>query len=147
MIGNTIRKILVGLIILAPVFSYTGCRKQPKCGCGKDVLYTLTNSSAYFYWDTGATISFRTVGDPYSTYTLCNPSEMLQKLADAKSGDILLVSGQVYWDCNFLYQQSNSSYQSYYKAYNCQATDLTLDLYGKSKPASSSQLNPSATKN
>jgi hypothetical protein len=99
-----------------------------------------------FRSETGATISFQTVGDVYSTYTLCNPSEMLPKLADAKSGDILLVSGHVYWDCNYVYQSSNSSYQSYYKVYNCQATDLTLDLYGKGKPSSSTQLNPATTK-
>jgi hypothetical protein len=148
MIGNTIRKILVALIILAPVFSYTGCNKQPKCGCGKDVVTTLTGVSANIYWSTGESIAFQIVGDPYSSYTLCNPSEMFPKLVDAKSGDILLVSGHVYWDCNFVYQASQSSnYQSYYKVYNCQATDLTLDLYGKSKPSPGAQLNPSTTKN
>jgi hypothetical protein len=131
--GNIIRKVLVGLIIIAPVFSYSGCRKQAKCGCGKDVLFTLTGSSAYIYWDSGATISFQTVGDPYSTYTLCNPSEMFPKLTDAKSGDILQVSGHVYWDCNYVYQSSNSSYSSYYKVYNVLATDLSLNLYGKDK--------------
>jgi hypothetical protein len=56
---------------------------------------------------------------------------MFSNLADAKSGDILLVSGPVYWDCAYIYQSSNSSYQSLYKSYNVQVTDLTLDLYGK----------------
>lgn len=147
MMGNIIRKVLVGLIIIAPVFSYSGCRKQAKCGCGKDVLFTITGSSAYIYWDSGATISFQTVGDPYSTYTLCNPSEMFPKLTDAKSGDILQVSGHVYWDCNYVYQSSNSSYSSYYKVYNVQATDLSLNLYGKDKPVSGNKLNPETTKN
>jgi len=147
MMGNVIRKVFIGLIIIAPVFSYTGCRKQAKCGCGKDILRTYADVSAYVYWDTGATISFQTVGDPYSTYTLCNPSEMLPKLADVKSGDILQVSGHVYWDCNYVYQSSNSSYSSYYKVYNVQATDLSLNLYGKNKPASGAQLNPETTKN
>ncbi|MGA2407513.1 MAG: hypothetical protein ABSF81_12315 [Bacteroidales bacterium] len=130
--GNIVRKILVALIIIAPVISYTGCKKQPKCGCGKDVLITLTNSQANVYYNaTGTSIYFQTLGDPYSTYYFCNPSEMFSKLTDAKSGDLLLVSGSVYWDCNYVYQSSNSSYQNIYKVYDVQVTDLTLNLYGK----------------
>jgi hypothetical protein len=130
--GNTLRKILVALIIVAPIISYSGCKKQAKCGCGKDVLFTLTNNSAYVYYnETGTNISFQILGDSYSTYYLCNPGEMFPKLADSKSGDILLVSGHTYWDCNYVSQSSNSSYRSYYKVYNVQVTDLTLDLYGK----------------
>ena len=90
---------------------------------------------------------FQTEGDLYSTYNFCNPSEMFPKLADAKSGDILQVSGHVYWDCNFVYQSSNSAYQSVYKVYDVQVTDLTLNLYGKSKPASESQFNSPTHKN
>ena len=131
--GNTIRRIIVALIIITPIFSYSGCRKQSKCGCGKDVLVTLTSTPAYIYWNTPASISFQIVGDAYSTYTLCNPTEMVPNLTDAKSGDILLVAGHVYWDCNFVYQSSNSSYQSPYKVYNVEVTSLILDLYGKGK--------------
>jgi len=129
---NTIKRILVTLIIVAPaIFSYIGCKKQAKCGCGKDVLFSLANSSANIYWQEAASISFQLVGDPYSTYNFCNPSEMYPNLEDAKSGDILLVSGHVYWNCNYVFQSSNSSYSSYYKIYDVQVTDLTLDLYGK----------------
>ena len=132
--GNTLRKILVALIIIAPVFSYTGCKKQAKCGCGKDVLVTLTNTSASVVFnDTYSLLYFQIVGDPYSYYYFCNPSEMISNLADAKSGDVLKVSGHVYWDCNYVYQASNSSYSysSYQKIYQVQVTDLSLDLYGK----------------
>jgi hypothetical protein len=139
--ANIIRKILVALIIVIPVFSYSGCRKQAKCGCGKDVLYTLTEQSVYVYWSSSTSIYFMIVGDPYSTYYLCNPSEMYPNLKDAKSGDVLLVSGHVYWDCNYVMQSSNSSYQSIYKIYNCQATDLRLDLFGKNKPGTPSEAN------
>ena len=139
--GNIVRKILVVLIIAVPVFSYTGCKKQAKCGCGKDVVLTLVNASAYIYWTSSSNISFQIVGDPYSTYTFCNPSEMFPKLVDAKSGDILLVSGHVYWDCNYVYQASNSTYQSYMKGYQVQVTDLTLDLYGKGKTKPVASLN------
>lgn len=147
MIRNTIRKVLVALIILVPVFTYTDCRKQSRCGCGKDVIRTITSVSANIYYTDGATITAYIVGFPYATYTFCNPSAMFPKLADAKSGDILLLSGHVYWDCNYVYQSSNSSYQSMYQGYDIEVTDLTLDLYGKNKPADGNQLNPATTKN
>ena len=126
-------KILVALIIIVPVFSYSGCKKQAKCGCGKDVLFTFTKTSAAVYFNSsGTTISLTLPTDPYSTYTFCNPSEMWPKIKDNyKYGDVIQVSGHVYWDCNYLYQASNSSYQSYYKQYQIQVTDVTLDLYGK----------------
>jgi hypothetical protein len=145
--GNIIRKLVIVLIILAPVFSYTGCRKQAKCGCGKDVLRTITNVSANVYWTSSENITFYLVGNPYSTYYFCNPSDMYPNLKDAKSGDVLLVSGHVYWNCNYVYQASNSTYQSSYQVFDCQVTSLTLDLYGKDKPATGSPLDSPITQN
>jgi len=130
--GHIIRKILVVLIIITPVFSYSGCRKQAKCGCGKDILFTLTNTQAtVIYNETGTTIYFTPLDNPYDTYNFCNPAEMFPKFKDYKSGDILLVSGHVYWECNYLYQTSNYNYPTYYKVYMIQVTDVTVDLYGK----------------
>jgi hypothetical protein len=130
--GQIIRKILVLLIILAPVFSYSGCKKQAKCGCDGDVLFTLNLAQAKVYYnETGTSITFTTLSDPYSTYNFCNPGEMFPKLKDYKSGDVLLVSGRAFWECNYLYQSSNYSYQTYYKVYMMQVTDVTVDLYGK----------------
>jgi hypothetical protein len=130
--GHIIRKIFVVLIIITPVFSYSGCKKQARCGCGKDVLFTLTNVEAYVYYnELGTSITFRTTNDPYSTYNFCNPGEMFPKLTDYKSGDVLQVSGSVFWECNYLYQSSNYSYGTYYKVYMVQVTDVTVDLYGK----------------
>jgi hypothetical protein len=135
------------LIILAPVFSYTDCKKQAKCGCGKDVLFSLAGTSCNIYFTTGATITAMTVGDMYSSYIFCNPSEMFPKLADSKSGDILQVSGHVYWDCNYVYQSSNSAYQSLYKTYDIQVTDMSVNLYGKNKPGSDDHLNSATPEN
>ena len=135
MIGKYLRKLIVILIIVAPLISYSGCKKQTKCGCGNDVLVTLAGSSAYVYWTTSSNIYFQLVGDTYSTYYFCNPTEMFPNLADAKSGDILQISGHVYWDCNYVYQSSNSPYQSPYKVYQCQVTALLLNLYGKDNSA------------
>ena len=129
--SNMLRKLLVILFFVAPLASFPGCKKQAKCGCGKDILFTLTNERAYVYWDTGSSISFRTLNDPYSTYNFCNPGEMFPKFTDYKSGDILLVSGHVYWECNYLYQSSNYSYQSYYKVYMIQVTEVEKNLFGK----------------
>ncbi len=130
--GITIRKILVAFIIIAPIFfSYTGCKKQPKCGCGKDILFTLDKTSCYIYFADASVIYAMIPGDVYKTYFFCNPSEMFPKLADAKSGDLLLVSGNVYYDCTYIYQSSNSSYINPNIVYQIQVTDLSLDLYGK----------------
>jgi hypothetical protein len=139
--GNILRKLVIVSIILAPLFSYTGCKKQAKCGCGKDVLRTITNVSVNVYWTSPENITFYVVGNPYSTYYFCNPTEMYPNLKDAKQGDVLLVSGHVYWNCNYVYQASNSSYMSSYQAFDCQVTGLTLDLYGKGKPATGTPLD------
>lgn len=129
--GHILRKILVVLIIIAPVFSNQGCKKQAKCGCGKDILFSLTNEpSTVIYNETGTSIFFSRVSNPYDRYNFCNPGEMFPKFKDYKSGDVLLVSGHAYWECNYLYQSSNYSYNPY-KVYMIQVTDVTVDLYGK----------------
>lgn len=127
-----IRKFLVLLIFVLPAISYTGCKKQKKCGCGKDELFTMTQVAAYIYFNEDKTsITMQVVGNPYETYYFCNPSEMASKLSESKTGDILLVSGHSYWNCQYVYQTSNSYYQTAYKAYDLQVTQLELDLYGK----------------
>jgi hypothetical protein len=130
--GYIIRRLFVVLIIFAPVFSYTGCKKQPKCGCNGDVLFTLAGSPAAVYFnDTGTSIYFYLTVDPYSTYNFCNPAEMFPKLANYKSGDILNVTGSVFWDCNYVMQASSSAYGSYYKVYQIHGTDISINPYGK----------------
>jgi len=131
--GTLLRKIIVILIIIIPVFSYPGCKKQAKCGCNGDLLFSLTGQKARVYFsESGTTMYFTTLDEMYSTYNFCNPGEMFPLLKDSKSGDILKVWGQAYWDCTYVYQQSNYSYQSsYYKVYQVQVTDLIVDLYGK----------------
>jgi hypothetical protein len=130
-----LRKLLIVLIMFAPVFTITDCRKQEKCGCDGDMLFTLTRQQAQVYFnETGTMIYFNLLGNPYSTYNFCNPTEMFPNLEDVKSGDILLVSGSAFWDCQFLYQSSNYSYySSLYKVYQVQVTEVIADLYGKSK--------------
>src|SRR5664280_3092109 len=67
--GNAIKRIFVVLIIIAPVFSYSGCKKQARCGCGKDVIKSFAGTSCTITWtEGGGTIYAQTVGDAYSTY-------------------------------------------------------------------------------
>jgi hypothetical protein len=131
--NNLVRKIFVILIIILPVFSFSDCKKQKKCGCGKDVLFTFTDEPCNVYFnDTGTIIYLQTIGDPYSTYSFCNPVEMYPELKNYQSGEELMVSGNAYWDCNYVWQSSNQSYQtSLYKVYNIQVTKVYLDMYGK----------------
>ena len=130
--GNIIRKILIVLIMVIPLISFSGCKKQPKCGCGKDVLQTLTNQpldySSLIYNETGTNAWFQSGLD---TYYFCNPGEMYPVYTKLKSGDQLLISGDLFWECNYLYSASNYSYQMYYKVYQIQVTDLKAYLYGK----------------
>jgi hypothetical protein len=129
--ASILRKIVIVLIFFAPVVSYTGCKKQAKCGCGKDILFTLTNSRAHVYFnDTKSSVYFQLSSDMYSTYYFCNPSQWKDVLANYKTGDELLVSGHCYWECSYLYQASNS-YYSYYKAYMVDITNVYMDMYGK----------------
>ena len=95
---DMLRKLLVILFFVSPLVSYPGCKKQAKCGCGKDVLFTLTNERTNVYWDTGSTISFRTLNDPYSTYNFCNPgiSQAMNSLYRAMpTGIVVMYSNQV----------------------------------------------------
>ncbi len=130
--GYLIRKILVVLIFTMPVVSYSGCKKQARCGCDKDTLFTLENEPVDYtqlrYNAEGTTATF-TIG--YSTYIFCNPVEMFEKYKTFSSGDQMLISGNVFWECNYLYSSSNYSYQSYYKVYQIHVTDLKVYLYGK----------------
>jgi hypothetical protein len=130
--GKIVRRILVVLIIIIPVFINTDCKKQAKCGCDGDVLFTLTKEQAKVYFpEGGATITFQLLSNPYDNYYFCNPGEMYAKLGNAKSGDVLLVSGSAFWECNYVQQSSNNQYSQMYKVYNCQVTDVYSDLYGK----------------
>ena len=128
-----LRKTLVVIILFASLFVNTDCKKQKKCGCGKDVISTFINSPSYVYFD-GNTITMQTINDPYSYYSFCNIDEIMPKLEKFKSGDELAVSGYVYWDCYFVMQASNNPYQSYYNqtyGYKIQVTDIFMDMYGK----------------
>lgn len=136
MAAKAIRKVIVLLIIILPLLADLGCKKQAKCGCGKDVLYELEFEEATVYFNEELTnIQFSPTANPYSTYYFCNPGEVRSQLSENKSGDILFVSGKVYWNCNYIYSQSNYSYsysyQSLYRVYDIEVSQVSTNLYGK----------------
>lgn len=129
-----IRKLLVISIVIIAAFSTADCKKQKKCGCNGDSIYVLNNAQARVYWnESKATVWFNLTDDPYgSTYYFCNPADVMANLADSKLGDILQVSGNVFWNCQYTYQASNYSYGSMYQQiYDVHVTNVFADLYGK----------------
>jgi hypothetical protein len=132
MVNYVLRKIFVLFIFILPVITNPGCKKQARCGCGKDVLFSLTDEPVDYtmlrYNEEGTSASF-SIG--YSTYIFCNPVEFFDKYKKFARGDQILISGDAYWECNYLYSTSNYSYGTYYKIYQINITDLKVYLYGK----------------
>ena len=112
--------------------SVSSCRKQAKCGCGKDRLFSLTNElvsmSSIIYAEGGVTASYQ---EGSSTYYFCNPSAMYSKYQELAGETRIKLSGDVFWECNYLYSSSNSYYYQYYKVYNIEVTNMESELYGK----------------
>jgi hypothetical protein len=127
-----IRKLAVILIITLPLFSWSGCKKQAKCGCGKDVLYTITkqvlNRSSIVFGTDGATASFQ-MG--YDTYYFCNPVEMYAIYNNLAGEDQILISGDVFWECTYLMNSGSSQYYQMYRVYNIDVSALEAYVYGK----------------
>lgn len=132
MVTYILRKILVALVVLIPIVSFHSCKKQEKCGCDGDVLFTITSQLMYrseiYVTGEGSTMKFM---DGYDTYDFCNPVEMYPLYSNISPTDQILLSGDVFWDCNYVSQTSQSSYYSYYKYYNIKVTELKSYLYGK----------------
>ncbi|MBM3419867.1 MAG: hypothetical protein FJY11_01900 [Bacteroidetes bacterium] len=130
---SILRKILVAAIIIFPLVADSSCKKQPKCGCGKDVILTLSKEPARIYFDVeNNTLSFSPILNPYATYYPCNPSDWIPYLSDFTSPAILLVSGEAFYECNYLYNSSNYMYYNpSYRVYQIQISSIEEDLYGK----------------
>ena len=130
-----LRKFLVVLIILTPCIVDFGCKKQVKCGCGKDVINTLTDGDAYVYYsESGKSAYFYSVYSSGSTYNFCNPGkwmDQIKTLSNNTEGKELLISGPVYYDCQYLMNNSNYGYSVSYPVYWVDVTDIKKNYYGK----------------
>ena len=124
------KKVLIIIVLFAPMFINTDCKKQKKCGCRGDVLDTYSYSSIVYFSDESPTIAFAGYFNDY--YTVCNPDEIRSKLENFKNGEELVVTGNYYWDCNYVQQvNSNSYYSSIQRSYVIYVTDIYKNMYGK----------------
>ncbi|MFN8241038.1 MAG: hypothetical protein U0X39_09835 [Bacteroidales bacterium] len=65
-----------------------------------------------------------------ATYYFCNPGDWLDSLKKLNTNDYLLVSGKVYYECNYLYNNSNYYYQLP-PVYQVEVSGIKEDNYGK----------------
>jgi hypothetical protein len=126
-----LRKSIIVLIIIAPLIADLGCKKQPKCGCGKDVLYELTDGAANVYYsESSRSAYFYSATSSGSTYYFCNPGKWIDTLVTFTSGQELLVSGKVYYECNYLMNAGNYGYYIP-PVYQVDVTAIKENNYGK----------------
>ncbi len=120
------------LVVVILMFLLSGgCKKQPKCGCGKDVIFTLNDAPVKIqYNESTKTIIFSTISNPLSTYYFCNPMQWMDSLKKLNTREYILVSGDVFYECNYLYQSGNYYYQLP-PVYQITVTSLREDNYGK----------------
>jgi hypothetical protein len=132
-----LRKSIIFLIILTPLIIDLGCKKQKKCGCGKDVIFTLTLDADrpyiyanVYYTESSKTAYFYSSLYSGSTFYFCNPGKWMDLLKTFTSGQELLVSGNVFYECNYL---MNSGNYGYYvpPVYQVDVTDVKKNNYGK----------------
>lgn len=123
--------VLVLLIITGAIMA-GGCKKQPKCGCDGDALDSLATTHVYITYDaTTKSARFSPIWDNYSVYYFCNPSEWMSELTKYSQGEEILISGQYFYECNYLMNASNSYYYSYMKIYQVDVTNVAAYEYGK----------------
>jgi len=127
-------KYLILFIILAPLVIDFGCKKQPKCGCGKDVILSIDAEPATVYYQVeGKYASFqRDYSTSGATYNFCSPSRWIDTLVlkNLPSGSRLLLTGKAYYDCTYLMNSGN--YGGYMPpVYVVEVTKLEVDNYGK----------------
>ncbi len=123
---------ILGVMVVALLLMATGCKKQPKCGCNGDALGTLSKMPVSIVYDAiNKTARFSPANNPYEIYHFCNPSEWIGELSKFQQGDEVEVSGPFFYECNYLIQNSNSPYGSYWRIYQIQVTELAVNPYGK----------------
>lgn len=126
-----IQRIAVVMVILLPLFADQGCRKQPKCGCGKDVIFDLSEEPVNIQLNEASnTIIFYPVIYTGATYYFCNPGQWMDTLKKMNTEQYLLISGKVYYECNYLYNSGNYYYQLP-PVYQVDVTAIKEDNYGK----------------
>ena len=130
----TLMKIVYRFLLVA-IFTFPlfigSCKEQYRCGCDTDVLNSLLDAPVVIYYDEeNKSAEFVPEINAYARYYFCNPSEMMPQLVNFENGAMVLLSGEVFYECNYMYQASNSYYGSMYQAYMVTVTEIKEDLYG-----------------
>jgi hypothetical protein len=126
-----LRKLAIVIIFLAPLIFDQGCKKQKKCGCGKDVIFELIDGQVnVFYLEASRTAYFYSTASSGSTYYFCNPGQWIDTLKKYPQGQLFLLSGKAYYECTYL---MNSGNYGYYipPTYQVDVTNIKEDRYGK----------------
>jgi hypothetical protein len=127
-----LRKSLILLIILTPLVLDMGCKKQKRCGCGKDVIFEIIDGSAQVYYiESSKTAYFYATNSAGSTYWFCNPGKWIDFLKAYPQGQTLLVTGKVYYECQYLMNSGNYGYGYMPPTYQVDITSLKEDNYSK----------------
>ena len=126
-----ISRLLFVVVILSPFVFQQSCKKQAKCGCGKDVIFTLEDAQVIVqYNEATKSAMFYPVVNTGATYYFCNPGDWIDSLKNLNTQEYLLISGDVFYECNYLYQNSNYYYQLP-PVYQVEVSGLREDNYGK----------------
>ncbi len=130
--NRTLATLALVFAVAALVALTAGCKKQPKCGCDGDALDSLDKKNVYISYDAvNKTARFTTIWDQYSIYYFCNPSQWISELTKFDQGEEILVSGEYFYECNYLMNSSNSYYYSYMRMYQVQVTAVASNEWGK----------------
>lgn len=131
MIMRYLKRIAIITLILSTVF-IGSCKKQAKCGCDGDALGTGFESVPVYitYSEEDNWAEFSVEGSLYSRYYFCNPTSMMSELTKYDNGERVLMTCQLFWECNYMMQSSNSYYGSIYKAYMCEVVKIESAIYG-----------------
>ena len=122
----------MALLLIAGVISSAGCKKQPKCGCDGDALDTLQQAHVYISYNAETkSAQFRPLWSSYDVYYFCNPSEFMDELVTFEQNSEILVTGEYYYECNYLMIAGNGGSYSMYRVYQIQVTDVAPYDYGK----------------
>ena len=122
----------MALLLIAGVISSASCKKQPKCGCDGDALDTLEQAHVYISYNAETkSAQFRPLWSNYDVYYFCNPSEFMDELVTFEQNSEILVTGEYFYECNYLMNAGNGGSYSYYKIYQIHVTDVAPYDYGK----------------
>jgi hypothetical protein len=125
-----LRKLIFASLFFLSLITYEGCKKQAKCGCGKDIIHNLDSMQVLVQYNESAnTAIFYPVYSTGATYYFCNPGQWMDSLKKLNTKQYLLLSGKAYYECNYLMQAANYAYLP--PVYQVEVTMLREDNYAK----------------